>query len=749
MPPCPVCNPSEADLLSEGQSVGLRQSVLSAAVKGAIFALGASLLPLSAWAQESTSEQNPKDKVLPQVVVSDSALSSSELPKPYAGGQVAKGARLGTLGNLDVMDTPFNVTSYTAELIQDQQARSIADVVVNDPSVRFTTSNGHMYENFRIRGFDVNQNDVAINGMFGLAPQGHVPVEFFERVEVLKGPSALFSGMPPGGGVGGVINLVPKRAADTPLTRASVGYQSAGQLGGSVDLGRRFGDSNAWGARVNGAYSDGDTELNGQSKKREFMSVALDYRGDALTSSLDAYHTRESFTGGTPAMYWFANATIPKAPDPRTNQFSSGYGTLESNAVIGRAEYEINRNLTAFASLGMMNHDYSGFINGTHVRSINAQGTSTTTTTTGQLGFNNNVSSEAGLRTRFSTGEVRHELVLQASNLEQESGSANITSAAFTTNIYSPTTAVMAALPGSAPKTSETTLSSLALIDTLSFLEDKIRLTMGLRNQGVKTNNFNTAGAITSAYDKSAVTPAVAVVVKPWGPALSLYANYVQGLSKGDAVTLTTATNYGQVFAPYQTEQKEAGMKWNAGAFTNTASLFEITKPTLVTIGSTTNPTYTDGGEKRVRGIEWNTFGEIARNVRLLGGATYSQGIQTKTAYGLYNGNVAVGVPRWQGNLGSEWDVPGTGGLTLSGRVLATSSQYLDSANTQKIPGWGQVDVGARYTTTAGDGRKLVLRMNVINLLNRFYYSGAFSDSTPIATLGPARSVMASATVDF
>jgi iron complex outermembrane receptor protein len=722
---------------------------LSGAVKGALFALGAALLPPPLWAQESAIDKGQEEKVLPRVVVSDSALSASELPKPYAGGQVARGARLGALGNQDLMDTPFNVTSYTAELIQDQQARSIADVVANDPAVRFTTSSGHMYENFRIRGFDVNQNDVAINGMFGLAPQGHVPVEFFERVEVLKGPSALFSGMPPGGGVGGVINLVPKRAADTPLTRASVGYQSAGQLGGSVDVGRRFGDSNAWGARVNSAYSDGDTELNGQSKKREFLSVALDYRGEALTAALDAYHTREAFTGGTPAMFWFANSNIPKAPDPRINQFSSGYGTLESNAVSGRAEYELNRNLSAFASLGVMNHDYWGFINGTHVRTIDVQGTSTTTTTTAQRGYNHNVASEAGLRGRFATGEVRHEVVLQTSNLAQEAGSASNSSAGFTTNIYSPSSALMAVLPGAAPKTSETTLSSLALVDTLSFFGDQLQLTLGVRNQGVKTNNFNAAGAVTSTYDKSVITPAVAVVVKPWGPSLSLYANYVQGLSKGDAVTNTAATNYGQVFAPYQTEQKEVGSKWNSGRFSNTASLFEIDKPTLVTIGSTTNPTYTDGGEKRVRGIEWTTFGEIARNVRLLGGATYSQGVQTKTAYGVNNGKVAVGVPRWQGNLGSEWDVPGSGGLTLSGRLIATSSQFLDSANSQKIPGWGQVDVGARYTTMAAEGRKLVLRLNVTNLFDRYYYSGAFSDSTPIATLGAARTVMGSATMDF
>ncbi|RUP92211.1 TonB-dependent siderophore receptor, partial [Corynebacterium pseudodiphtheriticum] len=42
-----------------------------------------------------------------------------DLPDVLAGGQVARGARLGMLGNKDVMDTPFSVTSYTAKTMAD------------------------------------------------------------------------------------------------------------------------------------------------------------------------------------------------------------------------------------------------------------------------------------------------------------------------------------------------------------------------------------------------------------------------------------------------------------------------------------------------------------------------------------------------------------------------------------------------------------------------------------------------------
>src|SRR5690606_35487181 len=59
-----------------------------------------------------------------------------DLPAPYGGGQLATGARLGVLGNQDIMDVPFSVSSYTEVLVRNQQAQTIGDVVANDPSVR-------------------------------------------------------------------------------------------------------------------------------------------------------------------------------------------------------------------------------------------------------------------------------------------------------------------------------------------------------------------------------------------------------------------------------------------------------------------------------------------------------------------------------------------------------------------------------------------------------------------------------------
>lgn len=93
------------------------------------------------------------------------------IPPPYAGGQVATGSQLGLLGNRDVMDTPFNQTSYTAKKAQDQQAQTVRDVLIDDPSVRVgrpTGNNGA--QNMMIRGFTVEGMDIAYGGLYGLLP---------------------------------------------------------------------------------------------------------------------------------------------------------------------------------------------------------------------------------------------------------------------------------------------------------------------------------------------------------------------------------------------------------------------------------------------------------------------------------------------------------------------------------------------------------------------------------------------------
>ena len=121
----------------------------------------------------------------------DSMSAASRLSAPYAGGQVARGGRIGLLGNVDTAKTPFNVTSYTDRFIRDQQASTVSEALILDPSVRATQTTGAPFDSFSIRGFPINEGtsgEIAFDGIYGVAPSLRVLTDYAERIEVLKGP---------------------------------------------------------------------------------------------------------------------------------------------------------------------------------------------------------------------------------------------------------------------------------------------------------------------------------------------------------------------------------------------------------------------------------------------------------------------------------------------------------------------------------------------------------------------------------
>jgi iron complex outermembrane receptor protein len=143
-------------------------------------------------------------------------------------------------------------------------------------------------------------------------------------------------------------------------------------------------------------------------------------------------------------------------------------------------------------------------------------------------------------------------------------------------------------------------------------------------------------------------------------------------------------------------------------------------------------------------------FGEPLKGFRLLGGVMYIDSELTHTVNGAFDGNRAPATPKYNVNLGAEWDVPQVQGLTLTGRGIYSSSQYLDQANSKQIDAWERVDVGARYAFKV-DEKAVTIRANVENVLDKRYWSsaGASDDSEPGLTLATPRTYILSATIGF
>ena len=265
-------------------------------------------------AQTAPAENAKQPATLPEVKVQETAAAPV-----YAGGHVATRARLGLLGGKDFMETPFSTIAYTESFMEDSQAGDVSEVIArNDPAVFASGAPGESNESYTIRGLPSLVADVMLNGLPGMAAYFRNAPEMLERVEVLKGPSALLNGMPPKGTTGGAGNLVPKRAGSEPLARVKAIYQSDSHFGSHVDVGRRLGEQQQFGVRFNGVWRNGETAVNTQRKKATLASLGLDWRGAGGRArvSADLYRTQDRVKGMTRGLTLAPGLAVPAPPRP-------------------------------------------------------------------------------------------------------------------------------------------------------------------------------------------------------------------------------------------------------------------------------------------------------------------------------------------------------------------------------------------------------------------------------------------------
>lgn len=681
--------------------------------------------------------------------------SQIELTNPYAGGQVARGGRAGLLGNLDFLDAPFSGTAYTQELIEAQQSESIGDVLQNDPVVRVAKGFGNFQEVYVVRGFPVFSDDMTLNGLFGILPRQFVAAELFERVEVFRGANAFVNGAAPGGsGVGGAINLVPKRAPEEGVRRLTLGYENAGQFYGAADLGTRLGDGGEWGVRFNAVYRNGESSVEDQERDLKVFSLGTDYAGDTFRFSADIGYQDNRIDDPRPQVTPLGE--VPEVPDSDLNYAQTGTFTDEKQLFgVARAELDLNDAITVWAAAGARSGEEANLLSNP---SAAADGSTTS------YRFDNAredlvLSADAGIRAEFRTGAIGHRAVVSASIIDLDSKNAYAFSnfAGFPSDLYNPTP--IAVLP--APdffvggdltdplSTEKTTNKSVAIADTIAFFDERVLLTGGLRYQSILTRTFDyNSGAEISRYDDDALTPAVGAVFK-LADTISLYGNYAESLQPGAIAPAssggTPILNAGEVLDPFRGDQKEVGVKFDGGNFGATVSLFALSRQNAIVV----DQVFTASGEQRNRGAEFSVFGEPVEGVRLIGGLTYVEAELKETQGGVNEGNTVIGVPEIQANINGEWDLPFAPGLTLDGRVVYTSEQYVNETNTIELDSWARLDLGVRYKAEFGDV-PLTFRARVDNVTDKGYWasSGGYPGANYLIQ-GAPRTFMMTVSADF
>lgn len=718
----------------------LRALLLASA---AAFAVSAALPAVA----QTTQEEEPTDVV----VISGSQV---DLNREYVGGQVARGGRAGIFGALDVMDSPFSSTNYTEELARNQQARSVADVLQNDPVVRVAKGFGNAQELYMIRGFPVYSDDMTYNGVYGILPRQFVASELLERVEVLHGANAFLNGAAPGGsGVGGAFNLVPKRAPNRDLNTLTAGWTTGGELYAAADIARRFGADKEFGARLNLAKRSGEGSVNDQDRDLSVIAAGLDYDGNQFRFSADVGYQDQHIDAPAPQVT--PAAAIP-APPSADSSLAQPWTFSDEKQLFGvvRGEYDFNDSITAWAAVGARDGEENNiFFN------LNTDAAGSLSS----FRFDNYredevVSADAGVRADFDTGPVGHRVIVSGSAVTLKSRNAYAYGAfgAIPGSLYNP---VDIALPPTVAgagnmtdplETERSESTSFAVADLLSFMDGQLLVSIGGRYQELDTRSFNyDTGATLSSYKSDAVTPALGVVYKATDQ-FSLYANYSEALAPSGTAPATDGggnpvSNAGEVLSPFRGKQYEAGVKYDGGNFGGTLAAFTLTLPSAFI----QNGTYGANGEQENSGIELSVFGEPLQGLRVLGGVTLLKAELNSTVGGALDGNQPIGVPEQQANINVEWDVPMVPGLTLDGRVVYTGEQQANATNTVQLDSWTRLDLGVRYPIEIAE-TTVTLRARLENVTDEDYWasSGGYPGANYLV-LGAPRTAIVSASVDF
>ena len=694
--------------------------------------------------------------------------------------QVTSNGSLGALGTQDAMSTPFNVTTYTAQLVLDQQAETIGDVMKNDPSVRITSGSGNQAEMFVVRGFQLYGDAIAIDGLYGITPRQLISPELYEGIQVLNGASAFLFGAPPGGsGVGGGINLTPKRA-DKELYRATGSFGGKSIFGGNFDVGKRFGPNDELGIRINGVYRKGENSIDNEEKRVGVIGAGIDYRTGPVRIMLDLGYENQQVHQPRPIVRLGGALTaVPDVPsDPSYNygqewtytKLRDLYGTL-------RIEMDIAPDVMVYTAIGARDGSEYGEYSTITLANVNGNGTQARLYVPRE---DNNEAGQIGVRAKFNTAGISHQINAGAAVTFQENrnsyangvfpsstrvggnctgiSASSLTVNVFCSNLYnSPevaaplTTSTPVATGGdltNLPRAQTFAFASGFMSDTLGAWDDRILLTVGGRYQQIIARTYNKQNARLTKYVRDAWTPAIGLVVKP-SESVSVYVNRMEALVQGPVAGTTTVgiLNPGEVFDPYKSVQYEAGVKLAVKGLTGTLAAYTTSQPLQYNDPSATDPsqfTFRVDGEQRNRGIELSLNGEPTEWLRFIGGATYTDAKITKSIAANV-GKRAIGAPEWQISFGTELVPPFLKNATLTGRMVYTDKQYVNLTNTLSIPSWTRFDLGMRYVFVA-DGHPLTFRVSAENVANKAYWGSA---SGGYLTIGAPRTIKSSLTFEF
>ncbi len=665
---------------------------------------------------------------------------------------------VGPLGNKAWVDTPYSTTTVTKEMIENQQAQSVSELLKYSPSTQMQARGGMDVGRPQSRGM---QGSVVANSRLdglNVVSTTAFPVEMLERLDVLNSlTGALYGPASPAG----QFNFVAKRPTEETLRKVTLGYQSRSAFTGHVDLGGHIDDDNRFGYRVNVLNQEGEGNLDDSTLRRKLLSVALDWNIQPGTQlQLDASHY-EFIQKGYPGSFSYGpNIKLPSAPDPKDKNLalSTAGNDLTTDTVSTRLIHYLNDDWSVTAGVGWQQADRA--MRNVSSKIINNQGDiSRSLKDSTAAGRFRVLSNTATLNGHVDTGSVGHDIALSTTGYVWSLYSAKGTGSSYswdTTNMYHPSEMYEKGdgkiiTGGDRYKSSVNTQQSITLGDTVTFTP-KWSAMFYLSQSWIQSQNYNKSGHKTGQIDENGLSPNAALMYKIT-PNVMAYVSYAESLEQGGtAPTNSDVKNAGQTLDPYRSKQYEMGLKADVSGMNLGAALFRLERPfAYVDPGDNV---YKEQGNQVNNGLELTASGNVWQGLNIYSGVTLLDPKLKDTVSDTTSDKRVVGVPKVQANVLAEYSLPSMPEWVYSANVHYTGKRAANDTNTAWASSYTTWDLGTRYTTKISNV-PTTFRVVVNNVFDKHYWASIFPSGTdgdngsPSAFIGSGREVRASVTFDF
>ena len=604
---------------------------------------------------------NPSVSTLSEVVVTGISAKNDQIS--YAASKMP----------VPLKDLPYSIQVIDRQLIVQQQANSIGQIARNSPGVYLWSSIGGVNENLGARGFSLGDRGMFRNGV-RYNYESMPDASGIERVEFLKGSSAiLFGQVSPGA----TVNLITKKPKFENGGEASFRVGSFGFIKPSIDVYGGLGKNVAY--RLNVSYENAKSFRETVEHDRIYVNPSLQWNISKKTMLLvEGDYTKDNRTadygivafgsvGKQPDGTNFSTLTLANIPRERFLGASFNNNTTEQRNISYTFTHRFNANLTLRQLTGYSYTKKDLFSTGYHSTTIRANGD-----------FERSVQridqedkyfiGQLDLLLNFKTGIVKHQglIGVDVDNRLQNNPLYTTLSRYDTLNVYSMNSDNRRRVRNDAPVLPRTTISQPitnrvgVYAQDLISVGEKLKVLLGVRYSYIdnksqtlypvgvplngKTNTKDTL--ISSQTYPDALTPSLGLVYNPTEN-ISVYASYTNTFAPNTALDKD-----GNILRPSFISQYEVGIK--SDLLKNKLSL-NLTYYAIIN-NDIVQPDVTAVGRSLLGGRQDNKGVEIALTAQPIKGLSITAGYSLLDAKYVKNVNFLEGTrplntPTHTGNL--------------------------------------------------------------------------------------------------